>query len=89
MENITLAHKSPRRPYRTKTRSVVFKNRINEYRRKHDLTCQDCAEAVGVTYQAIHRVETYNRGLNTDKWMRLAKFLGVDLEVLRSAPEPP
>ena len=66
----------------------VLPNRVREYRVKKDVSLEQCGQYVGVTAQAIHKAETQNCGLVTDKWLKLAEYLECELSVLKSPPAP-
>lgn len=54
-------------------------NRLREVRRAKDKTLQQCAKALGTTYQAIHKAEKRKDSMALSKWIELAEFLDTPL----------
>jgi len=57
-------------------------NRLREVRRAKDKTLQQCAKAIGTSYQAIHKAEKRKDAMVVSKWIELAEFLETPLNEL-------
>lgn len=60
----------------------TYPNRVREIRLKKGYTLRKCADDVGVTPQAISKVERMNEGLTVHNLLRLASCLETSLDDL-------
>ena len=62
----------------------TFPNKVRAIRIQKERTLKACAEFVGCSHQAIHKVETVGKGLDTMNLLALAEFLEADLKDMLS-----
>lgn len=66
-----------------------YPNSVRRYRLLRRLTLQALADQIGVTPQAIHRLEIKGFGLDTIPLLNMAEYLGCTLrELLAPTNEP-
>ena len=66
-----------------------LQNRVRQYRKADGLSQQKLAEAIGVSRQAIHAIETGSQVPSTSLGLRMARVFGCDVEDLFSLASDP